>query len=158
MSDESLVVLDPSRVTKKYAGVRYTEALAAEICDHVAASNRSLKTLCRQHPHWPPPHMIFAWRRQHKSFDQIFRCAMQARAAECIFECVEIADDDSRDMVELPGGGTMPNNAAIRRDDLRIKTRERHAARLDPANWGEKIDIHATLGFQSLDEALPHLK
>ena len=46
----------------------------------------------------------------------------------------------------------------MQRAKLRAEYREKIAKRLDPATWGDKIDVNAQLGYLSQEEAIRILK
>jgi hypothetical protein len=158
--DDSLVVLDPARVKQRRPGVgpTYTQSLAAEVCETIGASDLSIESLCRQHAdRWPTVKTLYEWRYRHRAFDEAFAQAEAMRASRFMHQCVEIADDDSRDLIESDGK-SFGNNTAVTRDRLRIETRLKTAARFDPQRFGDRVEQNIRVGFIPLDEAIHQLK
>lgn len=156
---DKLVVLDPARVNvRKPTGPLYSERLAAEVCETIGASNLSIETLCRQNSdRWPTVKTLYEWRYRHRAFDEAFAQAEAMRASRFMHQLVEIADDDSRDLIESDGK-FFPNNAAVTRDRLRVETRQKAAARFDPQRFGDRVEQNIRVGFIPLDEAIHQLK
>lgn len=158
--DRVLVVLDPARVTvKQYQkpAVRFSDALALEVCDTIATSSLGIIKLSETKPHWPSFVTIYRWRNQYPNFNEMFVRAMQMRAAMFIDEIVQITDDASNDLIEIEGR-MVPNPVSVQRAKLRAEYREKVAKRLDPATWGDKLDLNAQLGYLSQEDAIRQLK
>ena len=101
---------------------------------------------------------LYEWRYKHRAFDEAFATAETMRASRFMHQTVEIADDDSRDLIEIGEGRVIPNNAAVTRDRLRIETRLKAAARFDPQRFGDRVEQNVRVGFIPLDEAIHQLK
>ena len=157
---EPLVVLDPARVKRRGGrdNPMYSERLAAEICEVIGASDLSIETLARQRDHWPAVQTLYEWRYKHRAFDEAFAQAEAMRASRFMHQLVEIADDDSRDLIDIGEGRVIPNNAAVTRDRLRTETRLKAAARFDPQRFGDRVEQNIRVGFIPLDEAIHQLK
>ena len=156
---DGLIVLDPARVKKRsYArGPDYSEKLATEICQVVAASDEALETIFARNAGkgWPTQSIAWFWRMRHKAFRDAFDMAKAIRAERWMHQIVAIADDDSRDLIDIGEGRTIPNHSAVARDRLRIEARERAAKRMDPQTWGDrKLQEEAPRGHVALDDAL----
>jgi hypothetical protein len=138
-------------------GVLYTEKIAQEICEAVAASDESLATIFKRNAikGWPTESGAYVWRMRHKAFREAFDVAKAIRAERWMHQIVAIADDDSRDQIEIGEGKFIPNSAAVARDRLRIDARERAAKRMDPTNWGDRrLQDETPKGFVALDDAI----
>lgn len=161
MSDDAgLVVRRPKRSGRRLEvyPTKYTEKLGLEIVTALAESNVGFEHVWRKHRDWPHWTTVFKWRKKYPDFDRLFAEAESMRAARLIYETVQIADDDSRDLITDEKGRQFPNSAAPTRDKLRVEARFSAAKRLDPHRWGDKLDVNAQLGFRSLDDNLPFLK
>ena len=168
MSDDSddggkLVVLDPGRVylrdptEPQKPGGKYTAALGQEICDAMATSSLGLDALCKANKRWPTFVTVFHWRVKYPDFDRAFMLAQKMRAAMFMDEIIGIADDAQHDLIEVDGR-MFPNPAAVQRAKVRCDFRERVAKRLDPATWGDKLEVNPGAGYLPQDEAIRLLK
>lgn len=64
--------------------------------------------------------------------------AKKAAAALYAEECLEIADESSRDLVVDGNGNERVNHEVVNRSKLRVETRKWFAGKLDPAGYGEQ--------------------
>jgi len=158
--DDKLVVLDPGRVVprSRYDAQPYTPEFGRQICEILGSSDLSIETLCRKHRDWPTSRTLYNWRFHHQAFNEAWVFAEQMRASRFMHQTVEIADDDSRDLLDIGNGKMIPNHAAIARDKLRVETRREAAKRFDPAHFGDRTDHNVRHGLIPLDEAVHQLK
>jgi hypothetical protein len=117
----------------------------------------------------PAKSTVLAWLAEadHHDFRTKYALAREAQADAFFDDMLEIADDGSNDWMEkhdADGGniGWRENGEAIRRSDLRIKTRQWMAAKLQPKKYGEKLDLNVSGSLQTvpeeqLDERIAHL-
>jgi hypothetical protein len=79
------------------------------------------------------------WRAQDKDiaaqFDEARELGYDAIAADCL----EIADDGSRDYTTTTDGREVPDHDHISRSKLRIETRLKLLAKWDPRRYGDKV-------------------
>lgn len=116
----------------------YDQSKAEEIC-HRIADGEPLRQICRIDgmPAW---RTVYDWIREHPDF-----AASIARARETGFhaiaeECLEIADDSSRDSIETEAG-EKPNTEYIARSKIRIETRLKLLAKWSPKLYGDKVAL-----------------
>lgn len=117
----------------------YTTELAAEICDAVACSQKGLKRLCEENPHWPDKSTIIRWRFQNTEFYDQY-----ARAKDFQVECagdelLEIADDGSNDYMLNKDGNEVIDHEHVRRSILRVDTRKWLLSKLLPKKYGDRV-------------------
>jgi hypothetical protein len=141
----------------------WNDALADEILEVVAASPRSVEWLCAANPHWPTPRTLRTWKATRPEFRNAFNQARRELADELAFQAVEIADDDSGDLLELSrkDGSTyvVVNQARATRDKLRAGARQWLAGKLAPDVYGDRLDVNARLGpLLTQEEALDQLR
>lgn len=119
----------------------YTQEAADEICRRLALGE-PLAQICRD-DHMPAVRTVSKWKEAHETF-----CADFARAREEGFDviaadCLDIADETSRDTVETESGDR-PNTEWISRSKLRIETRLKLLAKWDPKRYGDRQAIDLT--------------
>jgi hypothetical protein len=156
---DKLVVLDAGRVVPRRQGrePQYNERLAQEICEVVAGSDEALDVIFPRWRNrgWPSESTAYTWRMRHRAFREAFQIAQEVRAQRWMHQIVAIADDTSRDLIDIGEGRMIPNSAAVQRDRLRIDARERVAKRMDPRSWGDRRLIdEPTVPFTPLDDAI----
>lgn len=137
----------------------YTPALAQKVCEAIATSTVGFERMRLAHPELPTVQTMFNWRRRYPEFDAAFQHAVDTRSTMLLFETVEIADDDSRDLIVVDGE-TRPNPAAVQRSKLMNDTRFAAIKMMSPKVYGDKLDINASLnlGYLPQSEAIHLLK
>lgn len=141
----------------------YSDELAAEIVEVVGLSARSMTWLCEANPHWPSVATIWNWKAQKPEFRNAFNEARSRLAHELAFQCIEIADDGSGDAktVERRDGSsfTVLDQEFVARSKLRVEARRWLAGKLDPINFGDRLDVNARVGpILSQEDALDQLR
>ena|SRR5436190_8007850 len=141
----------------------WSDELAEEILEAVAVSPRSVEWLCDQNPRWPSPRTIRNWKATRPEFRNAFNQARRELADVLAFQAVEIADDDSGDMLEMSrkDGSTyaVVNQAKGNRDKLRAGVRQWLAGKLAPEVYGERLDATLRVGpILSQEDALDQLR
>jgi hypothetical protein len=117
--------------------IHYSEALALEICEELS-NGVSLQRIC-QRDDMPAQSAIYKWLGEEPFFKEIYEHA-RVNAAHTLFDAMkDIADDDSRDLLEDGSA----NNAAIARARLRVDTYARIAGKLAPRAYSERIETLA---------------
>ncbi len=132
----------------------YSEEIVSTICARIA-EGESLRSICDDDD-LPAIRTVFDWLADDKRVD--FRTkyarAREAQADALFDEMIDIADDGRNDWMEKRNSdgeniGWQENGEALRRSDLRIKTRQWMASKLQPKKYGDKldVDINAKVGF-----------
>lgn len=118
----------------------YAQDLADEICQRLS-EGEPLTWICRDE-HMPARRTVSDWRRAHPEFDVAFLSAREEGYDVIAQDCVEIADDGSRDYKEeMDGhGGTrvVVDHDHIQRSKLRVDTRLKLLAKWDPRRYGDR--------------------
>lgn len=132
--------------------VRYSDALAEEIFEAYATSPRGLFTLCQMKPHWPSYMTICRWRLDRPAFNETIQLAKLIRFEMFSDQMIEIADDNSDDIVD-----GIPNPVSPRRSDLRIKARDIWLHTHFPERFARGEGLRPD-GYLPQDEAIKLLK
>ena len=140
-----------TRVRLKARNAKYTEEMGIRICKALL----EMKTL-RQigaDPRYPSMPTITRWLVDPRlaAFREMYYQARRVQAELRVDEIFEIADDASRDYVEVEhkdGSITVePNLEHIQRSRIRIDTRKWYAARLIPRIYGQNVQVdHEIVG------------
>lgn len=67
--------------------------------------------------------------------------ACEIRADLMAEEILQISDNVGGDLVELPDGREVVDNAVVQRDKLRVDTRKWLLAKMHPKKYGDKVDV-----------------
>lgn len=119
----------------------YSKELANLICERVATHTCGLERLCSMYDDMPSKFTINLWRAQHENFSTLYAQAKLRQADLLAEECLEIADDDSRDVKINPEtGDEYLNTEFVARSRLRIDTRKWLAAKLLPKQYGKAAE------------------
>jgi hypothetical protein len=108
--------------------------LEAEILAWIGAG-KPLREYCRQDGK-PSYRTVYDWLDKDSEFSSRFAHARDLGEDQISQECLEIADDDSKD---LAGELGIPNAVAVNRAKLRIETRLKLLAKWNPKKYGDKI-------------------
>lgn len=124
---------------------KYTPELVAEIV-HRIAQGEPLRQICLDDhmPHWT---VVYDWEKADKEFSLRIAQARELGEEAIAQECLEIADDDTRDweMVRDKDGqvtGIKVDGEHVQRSKLRIETRLKLLAKWNPRKWGERVDLN----------------
>ncbi|NTB01082.1 terminase small subunit protein [Agrobacterium tumefaciens] len=125
----------------------YSEDIANIICERIA-DGESLRSICERDD-MPAKSTVFDWLAddRYEAFRTKYARAREAQADALVDEMIDIADDGSNDWMEKRNAdgeniGWMENGEALRRSDIRIKTRQWVAAKLRPKKYGDKLDLN----------------
>lgn len=126
--------------------VEFSEAVALEICDRLE-EGETLVEICRD-DHMPNRRTVYKWTEDRPEFGAHFARARAAGYEVWFQECKRIADDGTNDYVEktrLNGDKFEAFDAEhVQRSKLRIETRLKLLARVDPKKYGERTQIAPT--------------
>jgi len=105
------------------------EEIKAEIINRMA-NGQSITSICNNVMHMPAPKTILEWVEKDPLFGKNYAHARLQQADVLFNQCLDIADDSSRDTLEDKDGKKIVNHAAIQRDRLKIETRFRMAGKM----------------------------
>jgi len=125
--------------------IQYDQKLADEICETIACSEKGLRVLCKENPHWPHKSMIMKWRLTNDRFGEQYARAKQLQIEALVDDILDISDDVSNDTIIREGKNgeqyENPNSEWINRSRLRIDSRKWLAAKLAPKVYGERKEV-----------------
>lgn len=124
----------------------YTEATAAVICERLA-DGEPLRQICRDDamPAW---RTVYDWIDANAEFAARIVHAREAGFDAIAEECLEIADETSRDTIKFGSGEAereAVNSEWISRSKLRVETRLKLLAKWSPKKYGDKLDVNAAV-------------
>lgn len=124
----------------------YSDEKANAICERIA-DGESLRTICEDEA-MPSKSTVFEWLAddRYEAFRTKYARAREAQADALFDEMLDIADDGRNDWMEKKNAdgdvtGWQENGEALRRSDMRIKTRQWMASKLQPKKYGDKLDV-----------------
>jgi hypothetical protein len=128
----------------------YSKELAERVCEEIATTSKSLKTISKM-PGMPSVRTVLRWLREDKEgFCAQYARAKQEQADMMVEEMLDIADDGSNDLMTIEKGDIsyeVENKEVTNRSKLRVDTRKWIASKLKPKKYGEKLD----LGYRDKD-------
>jgi hypothetical protein len=126
----------------------WNEAKDSELLDRIA-NGQSLASICELE-HMPAPSIVFRRIETDVSFRDRYYRAREQQGALLFDQCLQIADDQSRDLVTDSEGNAAANNAAIQRDKLRIETRMRMAGKFNSRFADKPSEASVTVNNNTL--------
>lgn len=118
------------------------DVMVPAICLRLATGKEPMTVICRELD--VPVRTVNQWRQEDAEialqFDEARDMGYDAIAADCM----EIADDGSRDYMTLADGREVPDHDHISRSKLRIETRLKLLAKWDPKRYGDKTAVDLT--------------
>lgn len=113
----------------------YTQELADKVCEAIATSQQSLRTICEQE-NMPSVATILKWLREDKNgFVAQYARAKEEQVDLLVEDMIDISEHTHEDHTPFTGGNV------IQRDKLRIETRKWLASKLKAKKYGDKLDI-----------------
>ncbi len=128
----------PKQQKKRGRPSKYTQELAALICERVATNPCGIKKITTLYPELPTMETIFQWRHKYKDFSESYARAKLLQADLLAESCLDISDDDSSDIRINEDGFEAVNHEFIARSRVRIDTRKWLASKLLPKQYGEQ--------------------
>lgn len=113
------------------------------------AQGESLRSICRdKKAGMPDASTVHGWVLEEEDFAKRYTRARELQADMLVDEILEIADDNSRDIIEVENddGTTYErvNHDHINRSRLRVDTRKWFASKVFPKRYGDKQEIEHT--------------
>ncbi len=135
-SFESKTEASAARARKKRKGDdRYNGEIAVRICERIATSPVAMIHICED-PDMPSTSTLFRWLKDHPEFRDMYVLAKEMQVELLLEQCLEIVDDDYRDLIETKDGRTLINTAVLRRHKMQIDFRKWLASKLLPRKYG----------------------
>lgn len=121
----------------------FTQDKADEIVRRLSAGE-PLASICAGDD-MPAVRTVSDWKRANEAFSANFAQAREDGFDAIAAECLEIAEDGSRDYAEKkrPDGTKYEafDSEHVQRSKLRIETRLKLLAKWDPKRYGDKLDV-----------------
>lgn len=133
----------------------YDPKVATRICELIATNSAGIKTICKQNPDIPGYDAIYGWILRHPEFAEQYKKARELQQEVHVNEMLEIANDESNDMIQTEKGW-VGNPTSIARAKLKIDTLKWHASKLAPKVYGDKTQQEITI--MSHEDALKELE
>lgn len=127
---------------------KYSEELFAEIVERLS-KGEPLMSICRDKGFHRS--QVTRWRQAKPEFDAAFLEARDEGFDVIATDCMDIADDGSRDYKPGEQGGYVPDTDHIQRSKLRIETRLKLLAKWDPRRYGERLGVEHS-GTMTLEQ------
>lgn len=122
-------------VNKGGAPEIWSQELADKVCEAIATSQKSLRTIC-QEDGMPSVATVLKWLREDKEgFTTQYARAKEEQADLMAEDMLDISDHTDEDHTPFTGGNV------VQRDRLRIETRKWLASKLKPKKYGDKLDV-----------------
>lgn len=118
---------------------QFSEEVFDAICERIA-DGESLRTICDSDD-MPNKASVFRWLSGDQKLSDQYTRAREAQADSFFEDCLDIADDASRDFVEDGEGGKRLNSEHVQRSRLRIDTRKWMAGKMRPKKYGDKLEV-----------------
>lgn len=122
------------------ANTTYSEEIVKVICDRIA-EGESLNKICMDDSVKVTRKTVYNWLadEKHSSFLHRYTQARERQAETFVDQCVDIADDSSRDEIEIEGKDGKPykkiNHDHINRSRLMVDTRIKIAEKMAPTKY-----------------------
>lgn len=123
----------------------YTEAQADLICEQIASTTRSMKSVCQLLD--IPVGTVLAWLAREATFQEKYARAKEMQADLLAEEILDIADDGSNDLMTVVKGNEayeVENKEVVNRSRLRVDSRKWIASKLKPKKYGDKVTQEIT--------------
>lgn len=117
---------------------KFTQEIADEICNRLS-QGEPLAKICRD-DHMPDPSTVSRWKEGREELSQAIARAREEGFDAIALQCLEIADETSRDTIETETG-ERANSEWISRSKLRVETRLKLLAKWDPKRYGDKLQV-----------------
>lgn len=118
---------------------KYTPELLEEVCQRLSVGE-PLAMICRSEG-MPDPATVWRWAEKDEKIAQAIAYARELGEDYIAADCLNIADDNSKDIRYLPDGREMTDADVVQRAKLRIDTRLKLLAKWNPKKWGDKVDL-----------------
>lgn len=131
--------------------LEYTKEMGDHICELVATNDCGLLRLTQLYPDLPPKQTINRWRYRVPEFRAQYAMAKMEQADLLAEQCLEIADDSSKDVCYNEGQEVV-NAEVINRARLRIDTRKWLASKLIPRQYGNVIEDKSNINASIVEK------
>jgi hypothetical protein len=127
-------------MTKKIGRpTRYTREIGIKICEEISKGG-TLRTILANNKDMPHMSRVYNWLHMPslKTFQESYKTAVVARTEAWADQVVEISDQSVNDFYEDDDGNLKVDREAIQRSKLRVETRLKLMAKINPRQYGDK--------------------
>lgn len=128
----------------------FAQEVADDICARLS-KGEPLASICRDE-NMPAVRTVSDWKAAHEQFAADFARAREEGFDALAAECLDIADETSRDTLYTESGDR-PNSEWITRSKLRIETRLKLLAKWDVKRYGDKVQTEHSGSLQVINAA-----
>jgi hypothetical protein len=131
----------------------YTPEIAETILERLA-DGEGLNAICRSEG-MPSRGAVRKWiDTDHEGFGARYMRAHAQGIALLADDLIEISDDSSQDVVELPDGRKATDHEVVARARLRVDSRKWLLSKLIPKVYGDKVDVNHSgeMAFRTLPD------
>ena len=118
---------------------KYTPALMATVCERLS-KGEPMACLCRDEG-MPDQSTVWRWAKANEEVSQALAHAREVGEEAIAADCLNIADDNGKDMRVLAEGVMVKDPDVVQRAKLRIETRLKLLAIWNPKKYGSKVDV-----------------
>jgi len=130
----------------------FSQEIADSICEQLATSSKSLRSICKEEG-MPTVRTVLSWLAQGdkedatpelKGFLHQYARAREQQADFLAEEIIEISDDGTNDLMTITKGDkeyNVENKEVTNRSRLRVDARKWIASKLKPKKYGDKLDV-----------------
>jgi hypothetical protein len=118
---------------------KFKPELIEAICERLS-KGEPLAQICRDEG-MPGVQTIADWSKQREDVSVSIARAREAGEEQMALDCLNIADNNGKDMRVLESGVAVVDSDVVPRAKLRIDTRLKLLAKWNPKKWGDKVDV-----------------
>ena len=116
--------------------------IAVDIIFSRIVSGESVRTILKEETDtFPSRKTFYEWLATDKKLCDHYAKVIEVRSDNMADEILEIADNVGNDVVTLPDGREVIDNAVVQRDRLRVDARKWILAKMHPKKYGDKIEM-----------------
>lgn len=141
---------------KKKTGrpTKYSEEMAALICERIATHSCGIMSLCKKYDDMPVKSVIYLWLFKYKEFSDQYARAKQFQVDLLAEECLDIADEAIKTVSNGSGMAPSQEGNYIASVKLGIDVRKWLAGKLLPKKYGQNVDTDSKKAADSLIEKI----
>lgn len=131
---------EEERIKAKKKPIPYVKEIGEALCKEITSTSRGLAYICANNKDKGFPHhsRVYEWLIEHEDFADMYRRAREIQSHFMADETLEIADDKSQDVMYDKNGNEVCNKEFVMRSDIRIKTRQWMASKINRKYYGDK--------------------
>lgn len=148
----------PDTVGIKSKGGRpstFSYEVVEQICERLS-KGEPLAAICREEG-MPGARTVYDWMEAREDVSAAIARARDEGEDQIALDCLNIADDNGRDIRYLADGREITDADVVQRAKLRIDTRLKLLAKWNPKRWGERLELDAHVKATTTEVIRPHV-